>query len=169
MLWMIVASSTLAIVVVSLRGATVKTGLTKSFYVWNVFLGNSIFSSLFLNFQVNNMSWNKSEHRPIELILDGRPLSSGPQLSRHFRPFHFEASWTLHKECRHIIARNTSRFVMGSISLQGCLEVCAKELKPWGQFVNKHLFGRISTLRREFKKKNYMLDLPQFILVPSRF
>lgn len=52
------------------------------------FIVNPNFCSLFENFQVTNLDWAKSDHRPIELHVEG--LSSSRVRGRRRRIFKFE-------------------------------------------------------------------------------
>lgn len=96
------------------------------------FIANSTFCDLFENYQVTNLDWAKSDHRPIQLSLNGR--GQGNQRGARDRPFKFEEWWTRLEDCRNIIRRNGS---WGNDRdevkpLHHVLSQCASALKSWG-------------------------------------
>lgn len=117
------------------------------------FLANSNFYNLFANFQVANLDWAKSDHRPIQLSILGR--DQGYRRGRGCHSFKFEEWWTRQEECRRIIQRGNC---WGSEQekpqpLHHALIQCSFALKGWGFVQNKRLKMEIKEVKEKLKRE----------------
>lgn len=109
------------------------------------FLANSGFLALWLEYQVTNQNWAKSDHKSIELCVQGS--DGGFREKRWVKPFRFEECWTQDEKCRNIIlnTRNWLDKDDRNSFLHQKLQNCASILGRWG----KRKFGE----RREQIRK----------------
>lgn len=100
---------------------------------------------------MKNLDWAKSDHRPIQLGLDGDPQ---PQLKgKGHKSFKFEEWWTHLEDCRKIILQSgvwdSGRML--ECPLQKDLRKCASALGGWGFRQNKLVRANIRKIKDQIK------------------
>lgn len=113
-------------------------------------IANSSFCNLFHDYQVTNLDWANSDHRPMELSLEERPRFGSRVRGR--LSFKFEEWWTRHEDCRKIISQSGSwKANSPSYPLHHDLNTCAKALGGWDFKKNKRLKVDIRKVKEKIK------------------
>lgn len=137
-----------------------RPGLTRVFERLDRFLGNDAFHDLFPHFQVLNLDWQCSDHRPTSLCLDVNVL--GRRSQQGSRGFKFNANWTQRSECRQFV--HVALSGRGK-SLPQCLDRCAQVLHRWGRRVDISLFQQIRSQRAAIQHAYSSMDPIDFSII----